>query len=77
MLPSDTARFRIDDPDPLVTASFACPLCLRNAVVDWQLCADGYDPSVECQCTSCNELWRVYVTPQQELRLRLMASAAA
>ena len=77
MLPPDTARFRADDPDPLVTASLACPLCLCDGGVDWLLCTDGYDPSVECRCTSCNALWRVYVTPHQELRLGLMASAAA
>jgi hypothetical protein len=76
MLPADTARFRIDDPDPLVTASFACPLCLHDRPVRWVLHEDGYDPSVECRCTRCNQVWRVYVTPHQQLRLGLMASAA-
>ncbi len=27
---TDTARFRPDDPDALVAASLACPICLRS-----------------------------------------------
>jgi hypothetical protein len=75
-LRADTARFRADDPDALVSASLACPLCLHDRGVEWQLEADGYDPSVQCHCPRCDELWRVYVTPQQSLRLGLMATAA-
>jgi hypothetical protein len=74
--PADTARFRADDPDILVTASLACPLCLRGEHVEWHLDADGYDPSVSCLCGPCNESWRVYLAPQQELRIGLMAHAA-
>lgn len=70
--PADTARFRADDPDILVTASLACPLCLRSGDVEWCLDADGYDPSVQCLCRPCNERWRVYLAPQQELRIGLM-----
>jgi hypothetical protein len=74
--PADTARFRADDPDVLVTASLACPLCLHGEDVEWHLLADGYDPSVQCLCRSCNERWRVYLAPQQELRIGLMAAHA-
>ena len=74
--PADTARFRADDPDVLVAASLACPLCLRSDDVDWHLDADGYDPSVQCLCRPCNERWRVYLAPQQELRIALMAARA-
>ncbi len=75
---ADTARFRADDPDILVTASLACPLCLRSEDVAWRLDADdGYDPSVQCLCRPCNERWRVYLAPQQELRIGLMAAHAA
>jgi hypothetical protein len=74
--PADTARFRADDPDVLVTASLACPLCLRGEDVEWRLDADGYDPSVQCHCGPCNERWRVFIVPQQELRLGLMAAHA-
>ena len=71
--PSDTARFRADDPDELVLASLACPLCLRTEEVLWEGSFDGdYDPSVECTCPHCDERWRVYLMPEQELRLGLM-----
>jgi len=78
MQPSaDTARFRADDPDVLVTASLACPLCLCGEDVEWLLDADGYDPSVQCLCRPCNARWRVYLAPQQALRIGLMAAHAA
>jgi hypothetical protein len=73
----DTARFRTDDPDELVIASLACPICLHGDEVDWELEADGYDPSVQCMCRRCNEAWRVYMTPYQTLRLGLMAVHSA
>jgi hypothetical protein len=76
-LADDTARFRADDPDELVRASFACPICLHGDEVEWNLEGDGYDPSVECVCHHCEEPWRVYVTPYQALRLGLMAVRAA
>jgi hypothetical protein len=73
---ADTARFRADDPDALVIASLACPICLHGESVDWDAALDGYDPSVECSCPHCEESWRVYLTPQQALRLGLMLSRA-
>jgi hypothetical protein len=73
---ADTARFRHDDPDPLVAASFACPICLRGESVEWDASLEGYDPSVECSCGRCHEGWRVYLTPQQALRLGLMRARA-
>ncbi len=77
MVPSlaDTARFRANDPDVLVTASLACPLCLHSEEVDWDASLEGYDPSVECWCPSCAERWRVYLAPDQALRLGLMVAA--
>ncbi|MBV8988137.1 MAG: hypothetical protein JO372_06210 [Solirubrobacterales bacterium] len=76
-LPDDTARFRADDPEELVRAAFACPVCLRGGEVEWELERDGYDPSVECECHNCEGSWRVYVTPDQVLRLVLMAVRAS
>lgn len=74
---SDTARFRTDDPDELVVASLACPFCLHSDEVSWDLeVSDGYDPSARCECQRCEEPWRVYVTPDQSLRLGLMAVRA-
>jgi hypothetical protein len=74
---ADTARFRTDDPDELVIASLACPVCLHSDEIDWELEADGYDPSAQCVCSSCEESWRVYLTPDQALRLALMAVHAS
>jgi hypothetical protein len=74
---ADTARFRSDDPDALVAASLVCPICLRSDSIDWDAKVDGYDPFVECSCPSCEEGWRVYLTPQQALRLGLMSARVA
>ncbi len=73
---ADTARFRADDPDELVTASLACPLCLCSEEVEWEAALEGYDPSVECHCPRCSERWRVYLEPQQALRLGLLHTDA-
>jgi hypothetical protein len=73
---ADTARFRMDDPDQLVMASLACPMCLCGDGVEWELDGDGYDPSVECVCHRCEQSWRVYLTPYQALRLGLMVVRA-
>jgi len=69
---ADTARFRADDPDELVEAAFACPICLRSEDVELEAALGGYDPSVECHCPDCDERWRVYLAPHQTLRLGLM-----
>jgi hypothetical protein len=69
---ADTARFRPDDPDELVTAALACPICLHSDEVEWHAALDGYDPSVACRCPRCDERWRVYLAPFQALRLGLM-----
>jgi hypothetical protein len=72
MIHDDTARFRPDDPDELVTASLACPICLRSDDVSWEAALQGYDPSVECRCPRCQERWRVYLVPDQALRFGFM-----
>lgn len=72
-LSPDTARFRPDDPDELVEASLACPLCLCSDDVVWEAAFDdGWDPSVECRCPRCEERWRVYLDPFQTLRLSVL-----
>ena len=73
---ADTARFRADDPDPLVIASLACPICLCSDDVEWAAALEGYDPSVQCRCPRCHERWRVYLAPQQALRFGLMDAAS-
>ena len=69
---ADTARFRTDDPDALVEAALACPLCLRSEDIEWEAALDGYDPSVECRCPRCEERWRVYLAPHQALRMSVL-----
>jgi hypothetical protein len=71
---ADTARFRADDPDSLVIASLACPICLRSEQVRWEAVLDGYDPAVQCHCPDCGERWSVYLAPQQALRLSLIGA---
>jgi hypothetical protein len=60
-----------------VQASLACPLCLAGDTVTWEASLQGYDPSVQCRCPSCQASWRVYLTPEQALRLGLMHVHAA
>jgi hypothetical protein len=60
----------------LVAAALACPFCLRTDDVQWDDSLDGYDPSVQCRCPSCQAGWRVYLAPQQALRLGLMHAHA-
>ena len=74
---SDVARFREDDPDELVIAALACPVCLGAEQVQWELRAGGYDPSVQCACPRCDQVWSVFVMQQQALRLGLMELRAA
>jgi hypothetical protein len=73
----DIARFYPDDPDELVAASLACPICLRTEDVEWDDTLEGYDPSVQCWCPLCQERWRVYLAPFQALRLGLMHAHVA
>jgi hypothetical protein len=66
----EAARFRPNDPDPLVRASFACSLCLREpsaATVDHG--PDG--ATVLCRCAGCETTWTVALDLEQELRLEL------
>jgi hypothetical protein len=69
---ADTARFRPDDPDELVEASLACPLCLRSDGVLWEAALDSYDPKCDCHCLHCDEDWRLYLAPHQALRLSVL-----
>ncbi len=67
----------MDDPNQLVLASLACPICVGIESVEWDLHEDGYDPSVACTCNRCEQSWRVYLTPSQALRLGLIAVRAS
>ncbi len=74
---ADTARFLPRDPDVLVEASLACPVCLHGEDIEWEAALEGYDPSVQCRCLTCDARWRVYLAPEQALRLGLMHVHAA
>ncbi len=69
---ADVARFTPQDPDVLVAAGFACPICLHADHVTREVALEGYDPSVSCECPTCDASWRVYLTPEQALRIGLM-----
>jgi hypothetical protein len=73
---ADVARFTAQDPDVVVVASFACPICLHDEGVARDVSLEGYDPSVSCECPKCDANWRVYLTPDQALRLGLMHAHA-
>lgn len=73
----DVARFRPDDPDELVCAALACPVCLRCEDVVFTAALEGYDPLVDCECPSCLERWLVYLNPQQALRFGLLTVRAS
>jgi hypothetical protein len=73
---TDVARFRPDDPDALVSAALACPLCLHSEEVHFTAALEGYDPRVDCVCPSCLERWQVYLNPQQALRFGLLTARA-
>ncbi len=75
-LVDDVARFAPQDPDALVAAALACPLCLRGEGVRWEGRLAGYDPCVTCACPKCDASWTVYLTPEQALRLGLMRALA-
>ena len=66
----EAATFLPADPGCLVEASLACSVCLSSRI-DSTLVLDGYDPSVECACRECGHVRRVFLTPEQALRLSL------
>lgn len=67
---SEVARFRPDDPDPLVQASFACDVCLHQPT-SARVEAGFEDGAVACRCDPCGHVWLVLLTDEQSLRLQL------
>ncbi|HWV85248.1 MAG TPA: hypothetical protein VNZ62_07350 [Capillimicrobium sp.] len=67
---TEVARFRPDDPDPLVQASFACGFCLHQPTVA-RIAADREDGAVDCRCGPCRHEWTVLLTDEQLLRIQL------
>ena len=68
----EVARFGTEDGDELVLAALSCPYCLREDTIEWSLRLEDYDPHVRCRCPDCRRRWRVYLLPEQALRLSLV-----
>jgi hypothetical protein len=65
-----SAAFALDDPDALVDAALACPMCLGgDSLVDVGLVAG--ELAGTCSCGSCDATWSLALEPQQLLRLAL------
>ena len=69
MLPH--ASFDPTDPQPLVDAALACPVCLYPS--HWRAVSG---PVVECTCTECGHRHDVAVSGPQLLRLTVPDDAA-
>lgn len=71
MILTDAARFHEDDCDPLVTASFACPYCLRipdSALFNLE---EPNGSAVLCRCDACHASWIVALNVGQAMRLAI------
>ncbi|HET6505643.1 MAG TPA: hypothetical protein VFG42_02530 [Baekduia sp.] len=62
-----SALFAMDDPEPLVGASLACPSCLSEAT----RVVVGADLDGRSHCMACGTRWSLTLEPQQLLRLSL------
>lgn len=69
MLPH--ASFAPTDPQPLVDAALACPVCLHRS--HWHAVPG---PVLECACTVCEHRHLVAVSGEQLLRLTVPDDAA-
>lgn len=74
--PFSVASFRLDDPDALVSASLSCPSCL-HAAATWRVAEafPGEDEAV-CRCSDCGGSYRVFLMPEQVVRLSLVGPAS-
>jgi hypothetical protein len=68
---TDAARFAVDDPDPLVLASFACPYCLGAPTDALFSLEEPNGSAVLCHCETCSKRWVVAVNPGQAMRLAI------
>jgi hypothetical protein len=68
---TDTARFAVDDLDPLVLASFACPFCLEVPSETIFNLEEPTGSAVLCRCRECHTSWVVAVSTGQALRLAI------
>lgn len=71
MILTDSARFLVDDPDPVVVASFACPYCLHTPADTLFNLEEPNGSAVLCHCEDCHTRWVVAVNPGQAMRLAI------
>jgi hypothetical protein len=72
---TDAARFSVDDSDELVTASFACPYCLRTPPTARFTLDEPNESAVFCRCEDCSASWLVAVNVGQAMRLAIAPPA--
>jgi hypothetical protein len=68
---TDSARFFVDDPEPLVLASFVCPYCLHTPADALFSLEEPNGSAVLCHCLECSKRWVVAVNPGQAMRLAI------
>ena len=68
---TDAARFQVQDVDALVTASFACPYCLRTPSTALFNLEEPGGSAVLCGCEDCRRSWVVAVNVGQAMRLAI------
>jgi len=68
---TDSARFLVDDVDPLVTASFACPFCLAEPTDATFNLDEPNGSAVLCRCADCHAAWIVAINVGQAMRLAI------
>jgi hypothetical protein len=71
MLNTDLARFAADDPDPLISASFACPYCLRSPAEVTLSIEETFGSAALCRCDECRSGWVVALNYGQSMRMAL------
>lgn len=68
---TDSARFAVDDADPLVAATFACPYCLTLPASTVFSLEEPGGSAVLCRCDECHTSWVIAVNTGQALRLAI------
>lgn len=71
MILTDSARFLVDDLDPLVNASFACPYCLADPTRAVFNLDEPNGSAVLCRCDDCSAAWVVAINVGQAMRLAI------
>jgi hypothetical protein len=68
---TDSARFAVDDVEPLVVAAFACPFCLERPSSTLFSLEEPNGSAVLCRCDHCHTSWIVAVNTGQAMRLAI------